>query len=49
MKKEKKKYAKPVVKKNEPLVNITFASPLSPTPGGGSPVGSGGSPAPVFG
>ena len=26
MKKEKKKYTKPVLKKNDPLVNITFAS-----------------------
>lgn len=26
MKKEKKKYTKPVIKKNDPLVNITFAS-----------------------
>ncbi|HUT52586.1 MAG TPA: hypothetical protein VM658_04290 [bacterium] len=26
MKKEKKKYTKPIIKKNDPLVNITFAS-----------------------
>ena len=26
MKKDKKKYVKPVLKKNDPLVNITFAS-----------------------
>lgn len=26
MKKEKKKYTKPVIKRNDPLVNITFAS-----------------------
>ena len=26
MKKEKKKYTKPVLKKNEPLVNITFVT-----------------------
>jgi len=44
MKKDKKKYTKPVVKKNEPLVNITFASTATPTP-----VGTGGSPAPAFG
>jgi hypothetical protein len=31
MKKEKKKYIKPVIKKNDPLVNITFAS-VTPTP-----------------
>jgi len=40
MKKEKKKYTKPVVKKNQPLVNITFASAAA---------GTGGSPAPAFG
>gem|GEM_PF-4323704 len=34
--KEKKKYTKPEVKRNEPLLNITFAS--APIPGtGGSP------------
>jgi len=34
---EKKKYIKPTVKKNEPLVNITFATAV-PLPGtGGSP------------
>ena len=32
---DKKKYIKPVVKKNEPLVSITFASALPGT--GGSP------------
>jgi hypothetical protein len=26
MKKDKKKYTKPALKKNEPLVNITFAT-----------------------
>ena len=35
---EKKKYAKPSVKKNEPLVNITFASPL-PGTGPGTAIG----------
>lgn len=44
MKKDKKKYTKPVVKKNEPLVNVTFASAV-----GGTPVGTGGSPAPALG
>lgn len=39
MKKDKKKYIKPAVKKNEPLVNITFASLT----------GTGGGPAPAFG
>jgi hypothetical protein len=29
-KKERKKYIKPEVKKNEPLVNITFASTAIP-------------------
>lgn len=33
-KKEKKKYIKPEVKKNEPLVNITFASAAIPGTGG---------------
>ena len=31
MKKEKKKYTKPAVKKNDPLVNITFASSMPGT------------------
>jgi len=31
MKKDKKKYTKPVVKKNDPLVNITFASSIPGT------------------
>ncbi len=44
MAKDKKKYTKPVVKKNEPLVNITFASTA-----GGTPIGTGGSPAPALG
>lgn len=34
MKKEKKKYSKPVLKKNEPLVNITFASGVVAITGG---------------
>jgi len=38
----KKKYSKPSVKKNAPLVNITFAS-------AGSIPGTGGSPAPAIG
>ncbi len=33
MKKEKKKYTKPVIKKNDPLVNITFASTTTTSPG----------------
>ena len=37
----KKKYTKPSVKKNAPLVNITFAS--------GSIPGTGGAPAPAIG
>lgn len=36
MKKEKKKYTKPVIKKNDPLVNITFASVGGVTITGGS-------------
>jgi len=36
----KKKYSKPSVKKNEPLVNITFASTIP---------GTGGAPAPAIG
>ena len=39
MKKEKKKYIKPEVKKNEPLVNITFSS-ASNIPGTGGPSGT---------
>ncbi len=38
----KKKYTKPSVKKNEPLVNITFASATSIP-------GTGGTAAPAFG
>jgi len=38
----KKKYTKPSVKKNEPLVNITFLTP-------GNVPGTGGSPAPAIG
>jgi hypothetical protein len=34
MKKEKKKYTKPVLKKNEPLVNITFATGVVAITGG---------------
>lgn len=41
----KKKYCKPSVKKNEPLVNITFASAIS----GGPISGTGGAPAPAIG
>jgi hypothetical protein len=33
-KKEKKKYIKPEVKKNEPLVNVTFGSAAIPGSGG---------------
>jgi hypothetical protein len=44
MKNEKKKYTKPSIKKNEPLVNITFA-----TATGTSIPGTGGSAAPAFG
>ena len=36
---EKKKYIKPAVKKNEPLVNITFATAV-PLPGSGGSPGS---------
>ncbi len=42
--KEKKKYTKPEVKKNEPLVNITFASAT-----GTSVPGTGGTGAPAMG
>jgi len=35
-KKDKKKYVKPEVRKNEPLVNITFASGTSIPGTGGS-------------
>jgi hypothetical protein len=34
---DKKKYAKPTVKKNEPLVNITFATGVALPGSGGSP------------
>lgn len=34
MKKNKKKYTKPAVKKNEPLVNVTFASGVVAITGG---------------
>jgi len=41
MKKDKKKYTKPVLKKNEPLVNITFATGVvgisGGTPASGAP------------
>jgi hypothetical protein len=37
MKKDKKKYTRPVVRKNEPLVNITFASGTSIPVTGGLP------------
>jgi len=47
MKKEKKKYTKPVVKKNDPLMNVTFATvvvaPATAVPG------TGGTPAPAIG
>ena len=36
---EKKRYTKPMVKKNEPLVNITFATAV-PIPGSGGTPGS---------
>ncbi len=36
MKKEKKKYVKPVIKKNEPLKNITFATAIGGTGGTGA-------------
>lgn len=34
MKKEKKKYTKPALKKNEPLINITFATGVVAITGG---------------
>jgi len=44
---DKKKYTKPVVKKNSPLVSITFASAI---PGGSSALpGTGGSPGSAIG
>lgn len=36
-KKERKKYSKPEVRKNEPLVNITFTSGTSIPGTGGNP------------
>jgi len=36
---EKKKYVKPTMQKNEPLVNITFATAI-PIPGTGGAPGS---------
>ncbi len=42
--KEKKKYTKPELKKNEPLVNITFASSTGTTV-----PGTGGTSAPAVG
>ena len=46
--KEKKKYKKPTVKKNQPLANITFVTGTA-SPGGPNLPGGGGSPAPAFG
>ena len=37
MKKEKKRYAKPEIKKVEPMVNITFATGVSIPITGGAP------------
>ena len=34
---EKKKYVKPIVQKNEPLVNITFATAVALPGSGGAP------------
>lgn len=45
MNKDKKKYAKPAVKKNDPLVNITFATVTTGT----AMTGTGGSVAPAMG
>lgn len=56
MKKDKKKYTKPALKKNEPLVNITFASATTPATTGTATVttptaipGTGGAAAPAVG
>ena len=38
MKKEKKKYMKPSLKKNEPLKGVTFATAGGTTPYGTTPV-----------
>jgi hypothetical protein len=45
MKKEKKSYTKPVLKKNEPLVNITFATGAVGTTAPGTVTITGGAPA----
>jgi len=37
---EKKKYVKPTMQKNEPLVNITFSTAAQPIPGSGGAPGS---------
>ena len=37
MKKEKKRYAKPEIKKNKPMINITFATGTAIGATGGSP------------
>ncbi len=37
MKKEKKKYVKPEIKKNKPMVNITFATGAAISGTAGSP------------
>lgn len=39
MKKNKKKYVKPELKKNKPMVNVTFASGAA-IPNTGGPVGT---------
>lgn len=56
MKNEKKKYTKPSLKKNDPLVNITFATAAATTgtattttPPGTAIPGTGGSVAPAVG
>jgi len=50
MKDKKRKYTKPVLKKNEPLVGITFATAAATTtPPGVSIPGTGGSVAPAIG
>jgi hypothetical protein len=40
MKKDKKKYTKPALKKNEPLVNITFATGVVAITGGSAGSGA---------
>ena len=51
MKKEKKKYTKPALKTNEPLVNVTFATTTTTTgttTAGTNAPGGGGAPAPAI-